>query len=198
MELRLRGRGAFERDAALPCPGIEARTHCVGAEGLELARSAGLAVNGGISTDQRLHTSGNWVYAAGDAAAAWHPLFQTRVRVEHWANAGHQGRVAARAMLGHDVAYDRVPYFFSDQFDLGMEYSGHAPRWDEVVFRGDPAGREFVAFWLRDNRVVAGMNANVWDVAESIQALVRSGQVVDRDRLADPEVPLDATDQLAA
>jgi 3-phenylpropionate/trans-cinnamate dioxygenase ferredoxin reductase subunit len=165
---------------------------------LELAQAAGLTVDGGIATDERLHTSSERVYAAGDVAAAWHPIFRTRLRVEHWANADHQGRVAAQNMLGKDVPYDRVPYFFSDQFDLGMEYSGHAPSWDEVVFRGDPARREFIAFWLKDRRVVAGMNANIWDVAEAIQALVRSGQVVDRARLSDPDVALDNPERLAA
>jgi 3-phenylpropionate/trans-cinnamate dioxygenase ferredoxin reductase subunit len=165
---------------------------------LELAQAAGLTVNGGIATDERLHTSGNWVYAAGDVAAAWHPIFKSRLRVEHWANAGHQGRVAAHNMLGKAVVHDRVPYFFSDQFDLGMEYSGHAPTWDEVVFRGDTERREFIAFWLSDGRVVAGMNANTWDVAEDIQALVRSARVVDRARLSDPDVALDNLDRLAA
>jgi 3-phenylpropionate/trans-cinnamate dioxygenase ferredoxin reductase component len=97
---------------------------------LELARDAGLVLNGGVATDDHLHTSANWVYAAGDVAAAWHPRYRLRLRVEHWANARHHGRVAARNMLGADETYDRVPYFYSDQFDLGMEYSGHAPGWD--------------------------------------------------------------------
>ena len=118
------------------------------------------------------------------------PLFG-RLRVEHWANALEQGPSAARAMLGQDVVYDRVPYFFSDQYDVGMEYAGHSAPGDEVVFRGDPAAREFIAFWLRDGRVAAGMNVNVWDVNEHIQELVRSGAGVDADRLRDPDVPLD-------
>ncbi len=164
---------------------------------LELARDAGISVNGGVATDPYLHTSANWVYAAGDIAAAWHPLFETRLRVEHWANAQHQGRVAARNMLGASSSYDRIPYFFSDQFDLGMEYSGLAPTWDEVVFRGRPDRREFIAFWLRDSRVAAAMNANIWEVTEPLQTLIDSRQRVDRTRLADPDVPLDA-DALAA
>jgi 3-phenylpropionate/trans-cinnamate dioxygenase ferredoxin reductase component len=120
-----------------------------------------------------------------------HPLFG-RLRVEHWANALEQGPVVARAMLGQDVAYDRVPYFFSDQYDVGMEYAGLSRPGDEVVFRGDPATREFIAFWLRDGRVAAGMNVNVWDVNEHLQELVRSGASVDRARLTDPDVALDA------
>ena len=164
---------------------------------LELAAAAGLTINGGVATDESLHTSANWVYAAGDIAAAWHPLFGARVRVEHWANADHQGRLAARNMLGAGDSYDRIPYFFSDQFDLGMEYSGYAPRWDDVVVRGDPERRELVAFWLRDDRVVAGMNVNVWDVAEQIQALIRSRRPVDTARLVDPCIPIEALNAAA-
>jgi 3-phenylpropionate/trans-cinnamate dioxygenase ferredoxin reductase component len=108
--------------------------------------------------------------------------------VEQWDNALHQGPAAARSMLGAPESYSRTPYFFSDQYDVGMEYLGHASEWDRVVFRGDPADREFIAFWLRDGRVVAGMNVNVWDVAESIRALI--GRLVDERRLADPDVPL--------
>ncbi len=87
-------------------------------------------------------------------ANAWHPFYQRPVRVEHWANALNQGPAAARAMLGQQVSYDNVPYFFSDQYDVGMEYSGHAPQWDEVVFRGDRDSGEFIAFWLADGQVV--------------------------------------------
>jgi 3-phenylpropionate/trans-cinnamate dioxygenase ferredoxin reductase component len=125
-------------------------------------------------------------------ANAWHPSYQQQVRVEHWANALHQGPAAARAMLGQQVSYDRVPYFFSDQYEVGMEYSGYAPQWDEVVFRGDRSGGEFIAFWLRDGRVAAGMNVNVWDVNADVEALIRSDAKVDADTLADPDVPLTA------
>jgi 3-phenylpropionate/trans-cinnamate dioxygenase ferredoxin reductase subunit len=93
-------------------------------------------------------------------------------------------------MLGRRESYDRVPYFFSDQYDVGMEYAGYATQWDEVAFRGDPATREFIAFWLKDERVLAGMNVNVWDVNDDIQALVRARQPFDRSRLTDPDVPL--------
>jgi 3-phenylpropionate/trans-cinnamate dioxygenase ferredoxin reductase component len=150
-----------------------------------------LAVDDGILVDARLRTSAENVFAAGDVANHDHPLLG-RLRVEHWANALEQGPAAARAMLGRDVTYDRVPYFFSDQYDVGMEYAGHSRPGDEVVFRGDPATREFIAFWLRDGRLVAGMNVNVWDVNEQIQALVRDGATVDPDRLRDPDVELDA------
>jgi 3-phenylpropionate/trans-cinnamate dioxygenase ferredoxin reductase component len=156
----------------------------------ELAEGA-LDLDDGILVDASLRTSAEGVYAAGDVANHDHPLFGRRVRVEHWANALEQGPVAARAMLGQDVVYDRVPYFFSDQYDVGMEYAGLADPDDEVVFRGDPASREFIAFWLRDGRVVAGMNVNVWDVNEHLQAMVRAGVPVERERLADPDVELE-------
>ncbi len=94
-------------------------------------------------------------------------------------------------MLGRDAPYDKVPYFFSDQYDVGMEYAGYATGEDEVVFRGDVDAREFVAFWLRDGRVRAGMNVNVWDVIDDIQELIRSKAGIDRDRLTDTDVPLD-------
>ncbi len=95
-------------------------------------------------------------------------------------------------MLGQQVSYERLPYFFSDQYDVGMEYSGYATSWDEVVFRGDPSAREFIAFWLSDGRVLAGMNVNVWDVNEHVQALIRSRSRVDAAALADPDTPLES------
>jgi 3-phenylpropionate/trans-cinnamate dioxygenase ferredoxin reductase component len=159
---------------------------------VELAETAGLRIDNGIMVDQRLATSAPHVYAAGDVANAWHPFYDRLVRVEHWSNALNQGPAAARAMLGLDVVYDRTPYFFSDQYDVGMEYSGLATEWDEVVFRGDPAGREFVAFWLREGLVVAGMNVNVWDVNEQLQALIRSRRTVDAATLADRDTPLES------
>jgi 3-phenylpropionate/trans-cinnamate dioxygenase ferredoxin reductase subunit len=162
--------------------GVEPRT--------ELAQAAGLAVDNGVLTDERLQTSMPEIFAAGDIANHDHPRLG-HVRVEHWANALNQGPAAARSMLGAHDPYERLPYFFSDQYDLGMEYSGYARDWDRVVFRGDPAEREFIAFWLKDNRVLAAMNANVWDVVDQLQALIRSDQEVDERDLADPGVPLD-------
>ncbi|MCX4880623.1 NAD(P)/FAD-dependent oxidoreductase [Streptomyces sp. NBC_00847] len=162
-----------------------------------LAEAAGLAIaerqyGGGVVVDERLGTSDPDIYAAGDVVSFPHALFGTRLRVEHWANALNGGPAAARAMLGQDVTYDRVPYFFSDQYDLGMEYSGWAPpgSYDEVVIRGDAGKREFIAFWVKDGRVLAGMNVNVWDVTEPIQRLIRSRTQVDTEALADPHVPL--------
>jgi 3-phenylpropionate/trans-cinnamate dioxygenase ferredoxin reductase subunit len=158
----------------------------------ELAAAAGLTIDNGILVDATLESSVPGIFAAGDVANAWHPLFERNVRVEHWANALNQGPAAARSMLGRGEPYERVPYFFSDQFDVGMEYSGLADPDDRVVFRGDPAAREFIAFWLdRAGRVAAGMNVNVWDVTDPIQALIRARTAVDPGRLADPDVPLE-------
>jgi 3-phenylpropionate/trans-cinnamate dioxygenase ferredoxin reductase component len=161
----------------------------------ELAVAGGLTVDNGIAVDSALRTSDPDVYAAGDVANVLNPLLGKRIRVEHWDNAINGGPAAARSMAGEDVTYDWVPYFFSDQYDLGMEYAGYVEPggYDEVVFRGDPASYEFIAFWVKDGRVLAGMNANIWDVQDDIQALVRAGhggKSVDRARLADPSVPL--------
>jgi 3-phenylpropionate/trans-cinnamate dioxygenase ferredoxin reductase subunit len=159
---------------------------------VELAQAAGLAVDNGVLVDAALRTSDPHVYAAGDVANADNPLLGTHIRVEHWQNALDGGPAAARSMLGQDVVYDRMPYFFTDQYDLGMEYTGHTQPggYDQVVFRGDVPGREFIAFWLADGRVLAGMNVNVWDVAEEIERIVRSGAPIDPARLADPTIPL--------
>src|SRR5690348_3072806 len=159
----------------------------------QLAEAAGLEVSNGIVVDASLRTSDPDIYAAGDVANAYHPLLKSGIRVEHWSNARNQPQAAAKAMLGQEVSYDRLPYFYTDQYDLGMEYSGYVEPggYDEVVFRGDKDGREFVAFWLSGGRVLAGMNVNVWDVNDAIQDLVRGGQTVDPAKLADPGIPLD-------
>jgi 3-phenylpropionate/trans-cinnamate dioxygenase ferredoxin reductase subunit len=156
----------------------------------ELAAKAGLTIENGIAVDARLRTSAPAVFAAGDVADAHHPFYGERVRVEHWANALNQGPAAARNMLDGNDENDRLPYFFSDQYDVGMEYSGFARSWDRVVLRGDPASREFIAFWLVEDRVVAGMNVNVWEVTDPIQDLIRRRLPVDDRRLADTDIPL--------
>ena len=160
---------------------------------IQLAEAAGLEVGNGVVTDARLQTSDPDIYAAGDVANAYCPILGQHIRVEHWFNALSQPQAAARAMLGPDAVYDKIPYFYTDQYDLGMEYSGYVEpgRYDQVVFRGDVPGREFIAFWLGGGRVLAGMNVNVWDVNEAIQAVVRGSRTVDQGRLADPKAPLE-------
>lgn len=158
---------------------------------VELARDAGLEVSNGVDVDAGLRTSDPDVYAVGDIANHDHPKLG-RLRVEHWANAQNQPAVAVANMLGGSQVYDRLPYFFSDQYDLGMEYRGLASEENEVVVRGDTATREFLAFWLDDGAVVAGMNVNIWDQGDAVADLIASGRRVDVDKLADPNVPLES------
>ncbi|MGI8869849.1 MAG: NAD(P)/FAD-dependent oxidoreductase [Mycobacteriales bacterium] len=157
-----------------------------------VAEAAGLVVDDGVLVDEHLTTSDADIFAAGDVANAYYPHLDTHLRLEHWSAALNQGPVATANMLGEHMSYDEVPYFFSDQYDVGMEYSGYVgpDGYDEVVFRGDVATGEYVAFWLRERRVLAGMNVNVWDVTDDIAALVRSGALVDRAWLADPQTSL--------
>jgi 3-phenylpropionate/trans-cinnamate dioxygenase ferredoxin reductase subunit len=160
---------------------------------IQLATRGGLETRqGGIAVDEYLRTSVPSIYAVGDVAAAWHPRYGRHLRVEHWDNAIEQGKTAATNILGADQPYARTPYFYSDQFDLGMEYRGFAPEWGKVVIRGDLATREFHAFWLADGRVIAAMNANLWDDGDELLRLVESEARIDPGRLADPRVPLAA------
>jgi 3-phenylpropionate/trans-cinnamate dioxygenase ferredoxin reductase component len=190
---RFEGEGSVERVVTKDGAVIETDFVVVGigvAPRTGLAEAAGLKIDNGVVVNERLETSAPGVFAAGDVANAWNPFYGHNLRVEHWANALNQGPAAAKAMLGQAVSYDEIPYFFSDQYDTGMEYSGYATEWDEVVFRGDVEEREFIAFWRKDERVVAGMNMNVWDVSDPIRELIRLRRPVDRSALADPAVPL--------
>jgi 3-phenylpropionate/trans-cinnamate dioxygenase ferredoxin reductase component len=185
--LRMRDGSTVAADAVLVAVGAKPN--------VELAEQAGLSMGsgfqGGVLVDASLRSSDPDIYAVGDIAAAEHPLFRSRIRTEHWANALKQPAVAAAGMLGKPGEYDELPYFFTDQYDLGMEYVGHAPSFERVVFRGDVSGREFVAFWLDgDNRVLAGMNVNIWDVLDDVKTLIRSKAPVDADKLTDPQSSL--------
>ncbi len=174
----------FEGDAVVAAVGASART--------ELASAAGLATDGGgVSVSDVLETSVPGIFAAGDIAAAWYPALGARVRLEHWAAAKFQGPAVARSMLGRSVPYDRLPYFYSDQYDVSMEYTGFTTSWDRVVVRGDLASRSFVMFYVKDGRVAAAMNVNVAGVGKQLDALIRSSAPADDARLADPDVPLD-------
>ena len=161
---------------------------------IQLAEAAGLEIDDGVAVNAALRTSAPNVWAVGDIANAFHPVVKRRLRSEHWANALNQGAAVATSMLGGSLSYDAIPYFYTDQFDLGMEYSGYSvlARGASVVYRGDVATREFIAFWLAEGRVVAGMNVNVWEVNDAVQGVIRRANVVDPARLADPAVPLDS------
>ncbi len=182
--LRLGDGSTVTADAVLVAVGAQPN--------IELAEQAGLSMgDGGVLVDAALRSSDADIYAVGDIAAANHPLFGARIRTEHWANALKQPAVAVAGMLGERAEYDELPYFFTDQYDLGMEYAGHAPTYDRVVFRGNVDGREFVTFWLdAGNRVLAGMNVNIWDVLDDVKGLIRSKRPVDPDVIADPQAPL--------
>ena len=162
------------------------------APNVQLAAAAGLHVDNGIVVDAALRTNDPDIFAAGDVANAFHPFFDRQIRVEHWANARQQPKAAAASMLGKDVSYAELPYFYTDQYDLGMEYVGFVDpgEYDRVIFRGDVAGREFIGFWLSNDRVIAGMNVNVWDVVEPIKAIIRSRLAIPASQLADVGVAL--------
>lgn len=192
----LRGAGRLERAVLSDGDEIDIDAVVVGigvAPAVDLAVSAGLAVENGVLTDEHLRTSDENIFAAGDVANSFNPLYGKRIRVEHWANALAGGPAAARSMLGKDSVYDPVPYFYSDQYDFGMEYAGYVEPggYDQVVFRGEVSSGEYIAFWLSGGRLLAGMNVNVWDVTDPIQAIIRAGRPVDVDKLTDPSVPLE-------
>jgi 3-phenylpropionate/trans-cinnamate dioxygenase ferredoxin reductase subunit len=192
---RFEGSGRVERVVTSDDARIDTEFVVVGigvAPRTGLLERAGFRIDDGVVVDERLETSVPGVFAAGDVANARHPFYGRHLRVEHWANALNQGPVAAKNLLGRSEAYEEIPYFFSDQYETAMEYSGYAAEWDEVVFRGDLGAREFIAFWLKDERVIAGLNLNVWDVSDPIRTLIRSKRSVDRRDLADPDLPLSA------
>ena len=149
-----------------------------------------MKVDNGIVVDEQLQSSAPGVYAAGDVASAWHPHYGQYVRVEHWSNALNQGLTAGANAVGGSATYTRLPYFFSDQYDLGMEYVGYSDSTDAVVVRGSIAEREFIAFWHRDGIVTAAMNVNVWDVVEDLKAIVAGGRTLEPARLTDPAIAL--------
>ena len=140
---------------------------------VEIAEAAGLQMaQGGVAVDASLRTSDPDIFAVGDIAAAEHPLLHKRIRTEHWANALKQPITAAAAMMGRDAVYDELPYFYTDQYDLGMEYVGYAPRYQQTVARGDVGKREFTMFWLDGgHRVLAGMNVNIWEGLDDIKQI---------------------------
>ncbi|HEY0804242.1 MAG TPA: FAD-dependent oxidoreductase [Pseudonocardiaceae bacterium] len=183
--VRINGDTVIDADTVLVAIGAAPDT--------ALAEAAGLDVDNGVLVDAALRTSDPDIFAVGDIANELHPTLGERVRVEHWANALNQPATAATGMLGKNAVYDELPYFYTDQYDLGMEYIGYVEPdgYDRVVFRGDVDAREFIAFWLADNKVLAGMNVNIWDVNDAIQALVSDGRPMDPARLSDPGVPLE-------
>lgn len=182
---------ALEGGEVLPADAVVVGIGAVPQTGL--AEAAGIDVENGVTTDAGFRTSAADVYAVGDVASVYQPFLGHHLRTEHWATAENQGLAAGRSMAGEAIEFDEPPYFYTDQYDLGMEFSGYGPLMAgvEPVFRGDVPGREFIAFWLASGRVVAGMNVNIWDVNDQVQQLIRSRARVDVDKLLDPAVTLD-------
>jgi 3-phenylpropionate/trans-cinnamate dioxygenase ferredoxin reductase component len=158
----------------------------------ELAAAAGLKIDNGIVVDEHLRTSDPDIFAAGDIAQTYSPRLGRHIRVEHWANARRQGAVAAKAMLGQDAVDVRPSYFFTDQYDLSMEYTGDIgpAGYDRVIFRRHADSNEMVVFWLYEQRIQAGMNINIWDVADDIDRLIQSARPINADDLGNPAIPL--------
>lgn len=177
--VRLSDGRLLEADVVVAGIGVQPRQ--------SLAAGAGLTVTEGVVVDDHLRTSHPDVYAVGDVALAYHPFLGRHLRVEHWANAEHQPAVAAASALGMDRHYDRLPYFFSDQFEMSMELTGFLEPggYDDLVLRGDVPGLTFCAFWMRHGHVVAGMSSGVQGAVPQIDRLVRSRAVVDPDALRD-------------
>jgi 3-phenylpropionate/trans-cinnamate dioxygenase ferredoxin reductase subunit len=174
---------------------LEADTVVVGIGALPrvgLAERAGLEVAGGVRVDVLFRTSVPDVWAVGDIALMRHPVLDRDVRLDHWAAAWFGGPAAARSMLGKGVPYERVPYLYSDQYDLSMEAWGVPHRWDRVVIRGEPASGEFLAFWLLDGHIVGTMLGGHGEASQRkvLEALVRSSVMADPGPLADPGITI--------
>jgi 3-phenylpropionate/trans-cinnamate dioxygenase ferredoxin reductase component len=157
---------------------------------VEIAERAGLLTDNGLVVDERLATNVAGIFAAGDVANAWHPHYQRHLRVEHWANALNQGITAGHNAAGNRDSYTRLPYFFSDQYDLGLEYVGHSNSGDAVTIRGDRDSRQFIAFWHHDGIITAAMNVNVWDVVDDLKALIETRTPIDPALLTDLDTPI--------
>jgi 3-phenylpropionate/trans-cinnamate dioxygenase ferredoxin reductase subunit len=159
----------------------------------ELAEAAGLAVDNGVLADATLRTEDPQIWAAGDVANAVNDWVGHRLRVEHFANANDQGPFVGRSMAGSDERWAKPPFFWSDQYDAGMEYRGWAdPRSSRVVLRGKADDGVWMAFWLDGDEVRAGLHVNGWDDAGEVKRLVVDRAKVDPDRLADASVGWDA------
>ena len=192
---RLEGTGRVKRVVTSRGDSIDCDLVVVGV-GMEpeigLAVGAGIETGNGIIVDEYCRTSVEGIFAAGDVASFPNPILGERMRVEHWANAQNQGVAAAKAMLGMAEPYAEVPWFWSDQYDLNMQYVGHASAWDEVVLRGDVAGRRFTAFYLKDGRLRAAMALNRPRDISASRALIRTATPVTAQQLRDEDVVLRA------
>jgi 3-phenylpropionate/trans-cinnamate dioxygenase ferredoxin reductase subunit len=184
--VRLADGTSVEADAVVVGIGAVPRTR--------LAEKAGLEVAGGVRVDDLFRTSAANLWAVGDIAVMRHPVLDRDVRLDHWAAAWFGGPAAARSMLGTGAPYERIPYLYSDQYDLSMEAWGVPPRWDRVVIRGEPAAGSFEAFWLLEGRIVGTMLGGHGDKEQrkALESLVRMAVKAGPDVLADAKVPIDS------
>ena len=157
---------------------------------VELAAGTSVEVDNGIVVDEYCRTSVEDVYAAGDVANHYHPVFERRIRVEHWDNALKHGPAAARNMLGKDERYEEIPWFWSDQYETNLQYAGYHTSWDELVVRGSLEGRSFVAFYCTDGRVLAAVAVNRGNDLRRTIPLIKARRPVDRVKLRDPDIDL--------
>jgi 3-phenylpropionate/trans-cinnamate dioxygenase ferredoxin reductase component len=158
----------------------------------ELLADTGAEIDNGIAVDEFCQTSVEGIYAAGDVANHYHPVFERRIRVEHWQNALKQGPAAARNMLGKDEPYDDIPWFWSDQYDFNLQYTGFHTEWDELIVRGSMEERNFVAFYRKDERVLAAVAVNRGKDLRRSMRLTKAQRPVDATKLQDPDVDLRA------
>jgi 3-phenylpropionate/trans-cinnamate dioxygenase ferredoxin reductase component len=158
----------------------------------ELLADTGAEIDNGIAVDEFCRTGVEGIYAAGDVANHYHPVFERRIRVEHWQNALNQGPAAARNMLGEDEPYNDIPWFWSDQYDFNLQYTGFHTEWDELIVRGSMEERNFVAFYRKDERVLAAVAVNRGKDLRRSMRLIKAQRPVDATKLQDPDVDLRA------
>ena len=157
---------------------------------VEFLAGSGIKTDDGVLVDEHCRSSVAQIYAAGDVANHHHPLLGRRVRVEHWQNAMQQGAAAARSMLGRLEAYDPVHWFWSDQYDVNLQYAGFAREWDQVVVRGKLEDPRFIAFYLNHGRIDAAVALNRSKDLRRAMPLIKARSVVDPNQLADEDVDL--------
>ena len=190
---RFEGSGRVERVVGASGRGIACDVVVVGVgmePETELAEAAGLAVENGIVVDEYCETSFAGIFAAGDVANFYHPVLDERLRLEHWANAQNQGVAAAESMLGKREPYIEIPWFWSDQYDLNLQYVGHARTWDRVVMRGDVASRKFSAFYMKDGKIRATLAVNRFKDIRPSRGLIGQGIPVEAEKLQDEGIDL--------